>query len=118
MSTTVPIVDATVVVVPSPDSSKVSIMVVLPTTALQLPATTSPMQQSLQLPATTSPMQQFTLVCGLDTLESHMTLSCKVYQHDNSAMKLLFRLDCFYTYLQIIFTEIFSILFLHVSGKR
>ncbi|XP_050693737.1 uncharacterized protein LOC126984229 isoform X3 [Eriocheir sinensis] len=66
MHTTTPIADATAIVVPSPDSSKISLAVVLPTIT------------SAQFPARVSPTQHFQLVCGLDTLEDHTTLSCKL----------------------------------------
>lgn len=107
MSTAVPVVDATAIVVPSPDSSQVSIMVVLPTTSMT----------SVQLPDTTSLTQEFRLICGLDTLESHMTLSCKVYQHDTSSINLISRLHCFCVFENKFYRNILIWLFLCVSRK-
>lgn len=108
MHTTTPIANATVIVVPSPDSSKISLAVVLPSIT------------SAQFPAIVSPAQQFQLVCGLDTLEDHTTLSCKVYQHYHNIINICFMMDSISksSFLQITFHKnIFISALSHGSGN-
>lgn len=105
MSTTVPVIDTTAIVVPSPDSSQVSIMLLLPT------------MTSVQLRDTSSLTQEFRLICGLDTLESHMTLSCKVNQHDTISINLISRSYCFSIFENKFYRNILMFVFSHVAGK-
>lgn len=88
------LVDATVVVVPSPDSSKFSITVAIP------PQTPS------QLLAATSPPLQFKLLCGLDAAYRHTTISCKVCLH--LSIKVLLKITILKASIQVWYKSLVS----------